>query len=80
MRGLKWLQEPCCSPLQRAAAVAAPTGQPELESTAIFLVWDWGGFYDHVVPPTVDENSYGLRVTVRIRVSAGRARQVLVTS
>jgi phospholipase C len=32
-------------------------------STAIFLAWDdWGGFYDQVVPPTVDENGYGLRV------------------
>jgi phospholipase C len=32
-------------------------------STAIFLAWDdWGGFYDHVVPPQVDINGYGLRV------------------
>ena len=32
-------------------------------STAIFLSWDdWGGFYDHVVPPTVDGQGYGLRV------------------
>jgi phospholipase C len=32
-------------------------------STAIFLAWDdWGGFYDHVAPPTVDQNGYGLRV------------------
>ena len=32
-------------------------------STAIFLSWDdWGGFYDHVVPPDVDKNGYGLRV------------------
>jgi phospholipase C len=32
-------------------------------STAIFLAWDdWGGFYDHVTPPNVDENGYGLRV------------------
>jgi phospholipase C len=32
-------------------------------STAIFLSWDdWGGFYDHFVPPTVDANGYGLRV------------------
>ena len=32
-------------------------------STAVFLAWDdWGGFYDHVVPPTVDQNGYGLRV------------------
>ena len=33
------------------------------EHTAIFLTWDdWGGFYDHVEPPRVDENGYGLRV------------------
>ena len=36
---------------------------PNWKSTAIFLSWDdWGGFYDHVVPPTIDANSYGLRV------------------
>src|SRR5262245_2628299 len=32
-------------------------------STAIFLAWDdWGGFYDHVAPPQVDQNGYGIRV------------------
>ncbi len=32
-------------------------------STAIFLSWDdAGGFYDHVDPPNVDVNGYGLRV------------------
>jgi phospholipase C len=36
---------------------------PSWDSTAIFLAWDdWGGFYDHVVPPKVDGNGYGLRV------------------
>lgn len=36
---------------------------PDWDSTAIFLSWDdWGGFYDHVVPPTIDQNGYGLRV------------------
>ena len=36
---------------------------PDWEETAIFLTWDdWGGFYDHVEPPRVDENGYGIRV------------------
>jgi len=36
---------------------------PDWNSTAIFLSWDdWGGFYDHVVPPSIDANGYGLRV------------------
>jgi phospholipase C len=36
---------------------------PDWSSTAIFLTWDdWGGFYDHVKPPQVDEQGYGLRV------------------
>jgi phospholipase C len=40
---------------------------PDWDSTAIFLSWDdWGGFYDHVVPPQVDQNGYGLRVPALI--------------
>jgi phospholipase C len=36
---------------------------PDWNSTAIFLTWDdWGGFYDHVQPPSVDHSGYGLRV------------------
>jgi phospholipase C len=36
---------------------------PDWNSTAIFLTWDdWGGFYDHVAPPRIDVNGYGLRV------------------
>jgi phospholipase C len=36
---------------------------PDWSSTAIFLSWDdWGGFYDHVVPPHVDGMGYGMRV------------------
>jgi len=40
---------------------------PDWDSTAIFLAWDdWGGFYDNVVPPSVDENGYGLRVPAMV--------------
>ena len=36
---------------------------PGWENTAIFVTWDdWGGFYDHLEPPRVDANGYGIRV------------------
>jgi phospholipase C len=36
---------------------------PLWESSVIFLTWDdWGGFYDHVPPPVVDQNGFGIRV------------------
>jgi phospholipase C len=45
------------------ALINAAMKSPDWKSTAIFLSWDdWGGFYDSVVPPAVDENGYGLRV------------------
>jgi phospholipase C len=43
--------------------INAAMRSPDWDSTAIFLSWDdWGGFYDNVVPPQVDQNGYGLRV------------------
>jgi len=43
--------------------VNAVMRSPDWSSTAVFVSWDdWGGFYDHVVPPTVDRNGYGIRV------------------
>jgi phospholipase C len=36
---------------------------PDWKSCAIFLTWDdWGGFYDHVMPPAADGQGYGFRV------------------
>lgn len=46
-----------------ASLIDAVMQSPDWESTAILLSWDdWGGFYDHVAPPHVDQNGYGLRV------------------
>jgi phospholipase C len=40
---------------------------PDWDTSVIFLAWDdWGGFYDNVAPPTVDENGYGLRVPAMV--------------
>jgi phospholipase C len=45
------------------AVINAAMKSPDWKSTAIFLTWDdWGGFYDNVVPPRVDQNGYGFRV------------------
>ena len=32
------------------------------KSAFLLLYDDWGGWYDHVAPPQVDENGYGMRV------------------
>jgi len=43
--------------------INAIMASPDWDSTAIFLTWDeWGGFYDHVKPPTVDRFGVGFRV------------------
>ncbi len=40
---------------------------PDWGSSVIFLSWDdWGGFYDHVPPPVVDQNGLGIRVPALI--------------
>jgi phospholipase C len=43
--------------------INAAMNGPDWDETAIFVTWDdWGGFYDHVRPPRVDLNGYGIRV------------------
>jgi phospholipase C len=43
--------------------VNAVMRSPMWPSVAIFLTWDeWGGFYDHVPPPKLDQIGLGIRV------------------
>jgi phospholipase C len=50
------------------ASVVNAVGQSQFwDSTAIFVMWDeWGGWYDHVVPPYVDFDGLGLRVPLLV--------------
>ena len=46
-----------------ASIVSAIGASPYWKDTAIFVTWDdWGGWYDHVVPPHIDANGAGFRV------------------
>ena len=51
-------------PLWVASIVNAIGASQYWKDTAIFVVWDdWGGWYDHVVPPArLDQNGPGFRV------------------
>jgi phospholipase C len=52
---------------------------PMWQDTAIFVTWDdWGGFYDHVPPPQVDDFGFGIRVP--LLVISPYARRGLVDS
>jgi len=46
-----------------ASVVNAFGTSPQWNSTAIFILWDdWGGWYDHVVPPQLDAMGLSFRV------------------
>jgi phospholipase C len=48
-------------------AINAIMSGKDWASTAIFLAWDdWGGFYDHMKPPAIDGEGYGLRVPAMV--------------
>jgi phospholipase C len=51
---------------------------PLWSSTAVFLIWDeWGGFYDHVPPPTLD--AFGLSPRVPLIVISPFAKPGYIT-
>jgi phospholipase C len=57
----KWA--PDTGPSWVASVVNAVGASPEWNTTAIIVIWDdWGGFYDHVVPPQIDYQGLGFRV------------------
>jgi phospholipase C len=57
----------CTGENETVSYVNAVMNGPLWSSTAIFVVWDeWGGFYDHVPPPQIDNYSYGFRVPMLI--------------
>jgi phospholipase C len=46
-----------------SSIVAAIGSSVYWKDTAIFVTWDdWGGWYDHVIPPHIDANGPGFRV------------------
>jgi len=50
-------------PLWVSSIVQAIGNSKYWADTAIFVTWDdWGGWYDHVVPPHIDQNGPGFRV------------------
>jgi phospholipase C len=47
--------------------VNAVMRSPMWKHTAIFITWDeWGGFYDHVKPPSLDALGLGIRVPMLV--------------
>jgi len=60
-----------------ASIVNAIGASPMWSSTAIFVSWDdWGGWYDHVPPPQVDNMGLGFRVPVLVISPYARAGYV----
>ena len=52
---------------------------PDWNTTAIFIIWDeWGGFYDHVSPPSMDQ--YGVGPRVPLLVISPYAKPAYITS
>ena len=57
------LTPPAISQRRLLSLINAVAKSPQWWRSAIFITWDeWGGFYDHVPPPQVDELGLGFRV------------------
>jgi phospholipase C len=59
--------------------IDAIMNSPMWPTTAIFVTWDdYGGFYDHVPPPQVDDFGFGIRVP--LLVLSPYAKEAVVSS
>jgi phospholipase C len=61
------------------ASIVNAIGQSQYwNSTAIFITWDdWGGWYDHVPPPTIlNSYEYGLRVPIVVISPYAKAKYI----
>jgi phospholipase C len=64
-----------------ASITNAIGASPFWDSTVIFIAWDdWGGWYDHVPPPQVDNMGLGFRVPVIVVSPYAKAGYVSHTS
>jgi phospholipase C len=60
-------QTACAGENESVGYINAVMNGPQWSSTVIFIFWDeWGGFYEHVVPPQPDNYSYGFRVPLLV--------------
>src|SRR5262249_36905794 len=54
---------PCAGENQTVEELNALMNGPDWKSSVVFITWDdFGGFYDHVPPPGLDEYGLGMRV------------------
>lgn len=61
----------CAAQNYAVEVVNAVMQGPQWNTTALFLIWDdWGGFFDHVEPPTVETWSDGTPLRYGFRVPA----------
>jgi phospholipase C len=64
----------CVGENQTIADIQAVMHGPQWASTVIVLAWDdYGGFYDHMVPPTIDGLGLGFRVPLLVISPFARA-------
>jgi phospholipase C len=64
-----------------ASVVNAIENSPDWNSTALFITWDeWGGFYDHVAPPTFGFGNAGVGFRVPLLVVSPYSKENYISN